>query len=431
MSLSTVNSERLFSDAQRLLVGGVNSPVRAFKGVGGTPLFIHKAKGARLFDVDGHRYIDYVASFGPMILGHAPRPVIRAIRKAAKAGTSYGAPTVGEVSLAAHLQQAFPSLERMRLVNSGTEATMSAIRAARGFTGRDKILKVEGGYHGHADHLLVKAGSGATTLGAPDSAGVPAEFAAHTLLVPYNDLAAVEGMIDRYSDQIAAMIIEPICGNMGLVLPQGNYLIQLAELLAAKGILLIFDEVITGFRVALGGAQSLYGIRPDLTCLGKIVGGGLPIGVYGGRADIMKRVSPEGPVYQAGTLAGNPIAVAAGLATVQELMNTNPYLALNERTKYLVDRILAAADQRRISLRMSRIASLFSFFFTEASEIANYQQVQQVNKERYAQFFHAMLEEGVYLPPSPFETCFVSTAHGDYEIDKTITAAERALDRLT
>lgn len=430
MAFGLPNSTRLFAEAKALLVGGVSSPVRSFKSVGGTPPFIQRAKGAHLYDVDGHRYLDYVASFGPMILGHATPRVVKAIRQAAKRGTSYGAPTVEELGLAAHIQRAFPSMERMRLVNSGTEATMSAIRVARGFTKKNKIIKVAGGYHGHADHLLVKAGSGATTFGEPDSAGVPAEFAAHTLIVPYNDLAAVEAMIKAHHADLAAMIIEPVCGNMGLVLPKGNYLIQLADLLASHAILLIFDEVITGFRVAFGGAQDLYGIRPDLTCLGKIIGGGLPMGVYGGRADIMKCVAPEGPVYQAGTLSGNPLAVAAGLATIKELAKRDPYLGLNERTKFLVDELQAIAIALRIPICLPRLGSLFSIFFTEQSEVLNYEQVLRCDQERYRHFFHAMLGEGIYLPPSPFETCFVSTAHGDYEIAKTLAAARRALETL-
>jgi glutamate-1-semialdehyde 2,1-aminomutase len=430
MPFSLANSEQVFKEAQKILVGGVNSPVRAFGSVGGTPPFIHKAKGPYLWDIDGHRYIDYVGSWGPMILGHCHPKVIKAINRAAKEGTSFGAPTVREVEFAALIRQAFPSVARVRFVNSGTEATMSAIRLARGYTGRDKIIKFEGAYHGHADYLLVKAGSGATTLGVPDSAGVPAEFAAHTLLARYNDFDHVYQLIRENRGSVAAIILEPVCGNMGLVPPKGPFLQQLAELTKNEEILLIFDEVMTGFRLALGGAQELYGVLPDLTCLGKIIGGGMPVGAFGGREDIMAQLAPEGPVYQAGTLSGNPLAMAAGFATVSELVKMNPYKQLNERAKQLVDGIKKLAEQKGIPLVAARVGSMFSFFFSEETEVNDYDQVQCINADSFRIFYHAMLERGIYLPPSPYEAWFLSAAHGKSEIQKTLEAADSALERV-
>ncbi len=430
MTFSLPNSESVFQEAQAFLVGGVNSPVRAFGAVGGTPPFIQRAKGSRLWDIDGHRYIDYVGSWGPMILGHAHPKVTKAIKEALKNGTSFGAPTIKEVEFAALIRSAYPSLEKVRFVNSGTEATMSAIRLARGFTGKDKLIKFEGAYHGHADYLLVKAGSGATTLGVPTSAGVPDDFAAHTLLARYNDLESVKALLEAHRGKIAAIILEPVCGNMGLVAPKGTFLQQLAELVRREGVLLIFDEVMTGFRLALGGAQDLYGIKPDLTCLGKIIGGGLPVGAFGGRQEIMDKLAPEGPVYQAGTLSGNPLAMAAGYATVSELARLNPYKQLNESTKKLVDGIQERAAEHHLPLVTARLGSMFSIFFTGESAVDNYDQVQKVSRERFKVFYHEMLEQGVYWPPSPYEACFVSTAHGDFEIQKTLDAVDQAFGRI-
>jgi glutamate-1-semialdehyde 2,1-aminomutase len=430
MVFSLPNAERIFDEAKEVLVGGVNSPVRAFGSVGGTPPFIQRAKGARVWDVDGHRYIDYVGSWGPMILGHAAPKVIKAIKKAASLGTSFGAPTVQEARFASLIQRILPSMEKVRFVNSGTEATMGAIRLARGFTEKSKIIKFAGAYHGHADHLLVQAGSGATTLGVPNSAGVPEEFVQHTLLARFNDLESVQALIAAHHGEIAALIVEPICGNMGVIPPKGSFLRQLSDLLKEEGIVLIFDEVMTGFRVGLTGAQGLYGIDPDLTCLGKIIGGGLPVGAFGGSTEIMKRLAPQGPVYQAGTLSGNPLAMAAGMATLEELVRRNPYKELNERCKQLVDGLQGLAEEKRLKIHFSRVGSMFSFFFTDQEDVSNYDQVQKINTRYYKKFFHALLEEGVYLPPSAYEACFISTAHGTFEIKKTLEAAERAFGVL-
>ncbi len=430
MSNSFDKSEQAFRRAQESLVGGVNSPVRAFGSVGGTPPFIARAKGAYLWDVDDNQYIDYVGSWGPMILGHTHPKVVAAINAAAESGTSFGAPTVQEVTFAELIRQAYPSMERVRFVNSGTEATMSAIRLARGATGRDKIIKFEGAYHGHADYLLVKAGSGATTLGVPNSAGVPADFAAHTLLARYNDLDHVKKLLGENQGSVAAIIIEPVCGNMGLVAPQGTFLQELSQLARAEGVLLIFDEVMTGFRLAFGGAQELYGIEPDLTCLGKVIGGGLPVGAFGGRADLMQQLAPEGPVYQAGTLSGNPLAMAAGLATVRELQALNPYKELNRSAKTLCDGVKAEADCCGVPMVVARIGSMFSFFFTAAKQVDNYDEVQGISADRFKGFYHSLLEQGVYPPPSPYEAWFLSIAHGEEEIAQTIEAAGRALESL-
>ncbi len=428
MVKSFTKSTQLFEKSKKVLVGGVNSPVRAFGSVGGTPLFISQAKGAYLWDEDGNRYLDYVGSWGPMILGHAYPSVIAAVQQAAESGTSFGAPTAREIEFARLIQQAFPSMEQIRFVNSGTEATMSAIRLARGFTGRDKIIKFEGAYHGHADYLLVKAGSGATTLGVPTSKGVPASFTEHTLLARYNDLAQVQQLLEQHRGEVAAIILEPVCGNMGLVAPQGPFLQQLAELAKAENVLLIFDEVMTGFRVAFGGAQELYGIRPDLSCLGKIIGGGLPVGAFGGRADIMAHLAPEGPVYQAGTLSGNPLAMAAGHAMIQALAEQKPYSQLNQTAKIIVDGIRERAEQRHIPMVAARLGSMFSFFFTDQAAVTNYDEVQQISADRFKVFYHGMLEQGVYLPPSPYEAWFLSTEHGEAEVEITLSAAEHALD---
>lgn len=421
------HSQNLFQEAQKHLVGGVNSPVRAFRGVGGDPIFIRRAKGANLWDADGNRYIDYVGSWGPMIFGHAPNFVLNAIRRAIRSGTSFGAPTSLEVDLARLVKKIFPSMEKIRFVSSGTEATMSAIRAARGFTGRHKVIKFDGGYHGHADHLLVKAGSGVATLGSPDSAGVPPAFASETLIASFHDIRSVEQLFQQFSGQIAAVIIEPILGNMGVIPPQDHFLQKLRELTTRAQSVLIFDEVMTGFRVALGGAQELYQIRPDLTCLGKIIGGGLPVGAYGGKKEILSCVAPEGPVYQAGTLSGNPVAMAAGLATLKALWEKRPYARLQKLTEQLTTGIMDLAKQRGIPLRINQVGSMWTPFF-HGDVVTTVPTARKSDTKQFAHFFHRMLEEGVYLPPSQFETAFVSVAHTEREIDKTLKAVGTALE---
>jgi glutamate-1-semialdehyde 2,1-aminomutase len=427
--MKTTRSKQLFAQAQQLLPGGVNSPVRAYKGVGGTPLFIAKAKGSRVWDVDGNAFIDYVLSWGPMITGHAHPHVVKALQSAAERGTSYGAPTKREVDLAKLITTAFPTIEMVRLVNSGTEATMSAIRVARGFTVRDKIIKFAGCYHGHADGLLVKAGSGATTLGIPDSPGVPADVARHTITVPYNDLAAVKAVFGQQGREIAAVIVEPIAANMGVVLPENGFLHGLRSLTAEHGALLIFDEVITGFRVAYGGAQALYGIRPDLTCLGKIIGGGLPVGAYGGRREIMSKVAPAGPIYQAGTLSGNPLAMTAGIETLRLLSKKKVYTQLEKQSRHLFNGISEAAKRHRVPISSARVGSLMGFFFTNA-KVTDYASALTSDTKRYAKFFWAMIESGIYFAPSQFEAAFLSTAHTTVDIEKTIKAASITFRKL-
>ena len=427
--MKTTRSKQLFAQAQKLLPGGVNSPVRAYKGVGGSPLFIAKAKGSRIWDIDGNAFIDYVLSWGPMILGHAHPQVVKALKSAAERGTSYGAPTKLEVDLAKLITTAFPSIEMVRMVNSGTEATMSAIRVARGFTGREKIIKFAGCYHGHADGLLVKAGSGATTLGIPDSPGVPADVARHTITVPYNNLSAVKEAFQKYAGEIAAVIVEPIAANMGMVLPDNGFLQGLRSLTTEHGALLIFDEVITGFRVAYGGAQALYGIRPDLTCLGKIIGGGLPVGAYGGRREIMSKVAPVGPIYQAGTLSGNPLAMTAGIETLKLLSKQNVYSQLEERSDYLFDGIYESARRHGIPISAARVGSLMGIFFTGA-KVTDYASALTADTKRYAKFFWAMLESGIYFAPSQFEAAFISTAHSPKEIEQTIRMVDKAFKSL-
>ncbi len=422
-------SQDLFEEAQRFFPGGVNSPVRAFRAVGGTPPFIARAQGARLWDEDGREYLDYVLSWGPMILGHAHPDVVRAIQTAAERGTSYGAPTLLEVELARRVQEAFPSMERLRMVSSGTEAVMSAVRVARGFTRRSKIIKCEGCYHGHADYLLVKAGSGATTLGVPDSAGVPEAFAGLTVTLPFNDLPALERALAREGDQIACVILEPVPGNMGVVPPQPGYLEGVRRLTAAHGALLIFDEVITGFRLTYGGAQALYGVRPDLTCLGKILGGGLPVGAYGGRREIMEQVAPLGPVYQAGTLSGNPLAMAAGIATLDRLTQPGTYEVLEEKGARLEQGIREALHTSGKQARLQRVGSMFTPFFT-SEVVTNYTAAQRADKAAFARFFQGMLAEGVYLPPSQFETGFLSLAHSAADLEHTIDACKKILTML-
>jgi glutamate-1-semialdehyde 2,1-aminomutase len=408
----TPNSDALFDEAQKLIPGGVNSPVRAFRSVGRTPLFISRASGSRLWDADGNAYIDYVGSWGPMILGHAHPRVIEAIRKAALDGTSYGAPTALEVRMAEMITQMVPSIEMVRMVNSGTEATMSAIRLARAFTGREKIIKFEGCYHGHGDSFLIKAGSGALTLGVPDSPGVPAGTAAGTLTAEYNNLESIRNLFASYRDNVAAVIVEPVVGNMGCVPPEQGFLQELRDLCTGNGSVLIFDEVMTGFRVARGGAQELYGITPDLTTLGKIIGGGLPVGAYGGRKDIMQMVAPSGPMYQAGTLSGNPLAMAAGLETLT-IIREDPkfYARLEEKAARLSAGIQRVIDGLWLPLRQNRVGSMFTLFFTRHA-VRDYKTALVADREKFGAFFREMLARGIYLAPSQFEAAFISMARG-------------------
>lgn len=422
-------SKKLFNHAQLVIPGGVNSPVRAFKSVGGTPLFFQRGKGARVWDADGNSYIDYVGSWGPLIAGHAHPAVIQAVERAAAKGLSFGAPTEAEVEMADVLCRLVPSLEQVRLVSSGTEATMSAIRLARGYTGRDRIVKFEGCYHGHADALLVKAGSGALTLGQPSSAGVPAETAAHTVVLDYNNIEACELLFGREGDGIAAVIVEPVAGNMNLVAPQPGFLECLRALCSKHGTVLIFDEVMTGFRVALGGAQTLYGITPDLTTLGKIIGGGMPVGAFGGRREIMQRIAPLGPVYQAGTLSGNPVAVAAGLATLELLQTPGFHDKLAAATRALCEGLDAVARAHGVVFSARSVGGMFGICFRGAPP-TSYLEVMQCDREAFNRFFHAMLAQGVYLAPSAYETGFVSSAHGPAEIGKTVDAASAAFAEL-
>ena len=427
--MDTSRSAELFEEAQRYIPGGVNSPVRAFKAVGGGPLFIDRGKGAHIWDVDGNEFIDYVGSWGPLILGHAHPLVVRAIEKAAKRGTSFGATTEGEIELAKMIVDAVPSVETVRLVSSGTEAVMSAIRLARGYTGRDKIVKFEGGYHGHADALLAKAGSGMATLGLPDSVGVPGSMTADTLVLPYNDIDAVRMLFEAMGKEIACTVIEPVAGNMGVVIPEPNYLADLRELTRKYGVVLIFDEVITGFRLSYGGAQKLYDVVPDMTTLGKIIGGGLPMGAYGGKAEIMEKVAPLGPVYQAGTLSGNPVAVAAGIETLRILRDQNPYSELETKMSKLANALADAAGRCGADLEVNHIGSMMTAFFTDET-VSDYATARTSDTERYATFFRGMLEEGIYLAPSQFEAAFVSAAHTDGDIERTIEAAETALSLI-
>ncbi|KAA8995500.1 glutamate-1-semialdehyde-2,1-aminomutase [Affinibrenneria salicis] len=423
-------SENLYAAAQQLIPGGVNSPVRAFSGVGGTPLFIARADGACLYDADDNAYIDYVGSWGPMILGHNHPAIREAVIAAAQRGLSFGAPTEQEVDMARLVTGLVPSMDMVRMVNSGTEATMSAIRLARGFTGRDKIIKFEGCYHGHADCLLVKAGSGALTLGQPNSPGVPADFARHTLTCTYNDLASVRETFSRFPQEIAAIIVEPVAGNMNCIPPQPDFLPGLRALCDEFGALLIIDEVMTGFRVALAGAQAYYGVTPDLTCLGKIIGGGMPVGAFGGRRDIMLALAPTGPVYQAGTLSGNPIAMAAGLACLREVARPGVHEKLTQLTTRLADGLLAAARDSGIPLAINHVGGMFGLFFTQAETVTCYQDVLACDTERFKRFFHLMLEQGVYLAPSAFEAGFMSLAHTPAHIEQTVEAARRSFAKL-
>lgn len=424
-NLHFVRSRALFAEAQQLMPGGVNSPVRAFRGVGGDPVFIERASGPYLFDVDGNRYLDYVQSWGPMILGHAYPSVLQAVTEASARGFSYGAPTAAESELAHLVIESVPSIEMVRFVNSGTEATMSALRLARAYTGRNKIIKFSGCYHGHADMLLVQAGSGVATMGLPDSPGVPAETTGNTLIAPYNDAGAVEALLRTYPNEIAAIIVEPVAANMGLVLPQAGFLTELRRLTQEYGVLLIFDEVMTGFRVALGGMQERVGIIPDLTCLGKIIGGGLPVGAYGGRREIMQLVAPVGPMYQAGTLSGNPLAMAAGIATLTELRKPGQYVELERKAQLLDAGLSQAISESGIQAQLQRIGCMFTIFFT-TQPVHNYADAKASDTQRFARFFWSMLRQGVYLPPSQFEACFVSLAFDDAMLEETVKCARIA-----
>ncbi len=430
MTATRTRSRDLVARAERYLPGGVNSPVRAFRAVGGEPIVIASATGACIQDVDGNSYVDYIGSWGPMLLGHAHEAVIEAVERVVRDGLSFGATCPHEVDLAALIVEMVPSVEKVRLVNSGTEATMSAVRLARGFTGRHDIIKFEGCYHGHSDCLLAKAGSGAMTLALPDSAGVPPAVTQNTIILPFNDESAVEAVFAEKGAQIAGIIVEPVAGNMGVVPPRPGYLAKLRELTAKHGALLIFDEVMTGFRVARGGAQELYGVTPDLTCLGKIVGGGMPLAAYGGRADIMNHVAPSGPVYQAGTLAGNPVATAAGRATLEQILSMpDLYERLERQAAKLqrgLDAICARAGLATIS---QRVGSMMTLFF-QAGPVVDYATAKNSDTERYGEFFRGMLQEGIYLAPSQFEAAFVGSAHGDGEIEETLAAAERVLPGL-
>ncbi len=418
-------SKKLFEEAQKIIPGGVNSPVRAFGAVGDYPVFIEKGIQSKVIDVDGNEYIDYVCSWGPLILGHRPQVVTEAIQEGLLKGSTFGMPTAIEIEMARSICNLVPSIEMVRMVNSGTEATMSALRLARAYTKRNKIIKFEGCYHGHADHLLIKAGSGAITFNVPSSPGVPSAIASETLTAVYNDLESVQSLFEAYPDDIAAVIVEPIAGNMGLVLPKEGFLAGLRQITEANGALLIFDEVISGFRASLGGAQSLYQIMPDLTCLGKIIGGGLPVGAYGGKQEIMSLVSPAGPVYQAGTLSGNPLAMAAGLAVLHELEKGNIYQELNQKGQTLAEGLRQTAASAGVDVCVNQLGSLLTVFFTKGT-VDNYQAAKASDTTKYKAFFQSMLHQGVHLPPAQFEAMFISTAHTDDDINETIEASEIA-----
>ena len=423
-------TESRFQFAQQFIPGGVNSPVRAFKSVGGEPIFIKRAKGPYLWDADDNQYIDYVGSWGPMILGHAHPTVIKAVQEAAEDGLSFGAPTELETSLAKKICELIPSIDKVRMVSSGTEATMSALRLARGFTGRDKILKFEGCYHGHSDSLLVKAGSGALTFGVPTSPGVPAALAEQTITLQFNDLDQVEALFAELGEDIAAIIVEPIAGNMNFVAPKEGFLQGLRKICDQYGSVLIFDEVMTGFRVGLQGAQGVYGVTPDLTCLGKVIGGGMPVGAFGGKAEIMNHISPDGPVYQAGTLSGNPVAMAAGLATLELLSAPNFYENLTVKVKSLILGLKNVAQSVDIPLAAHGVGGMFGFFFTDAEKVESFADSMACDTQRFNKFFHGMLERGVYLAPSSFEAGFVSTTHSENDIADTIERAEEVMKTL-
>lgn len=427
--MATGKSKQLMKRAEKLIPGGVNSPVRAFKAVGGHPLFIERAKGSKIYDADGNQYIDYVLSWGPMVLGHAHPVVIRALKKAVERGTSYGAPTKLEIELAELLIKAYPSMDKVRMVNSGTEATMSAIRAARGFNGRDKIVKFEGCYHGHADGLLVKAGSGAATFGVPDSPGVPKSYAKNTITLPFNNAKALREIIQKEHKSIACVIIEPVVGNIGCVPPKPGFLRTLRKLTKEFNIVLIFDEVMTGFRVSYGGAQELYGIKPDMTCLGKVIGGGLPVGAYGGRQDIMSRISPEGPVYQAGTLSGNPLAMTAGIHTLKTLARKDTFERILQKAAGLEEGLVDAAKRAGVTTRFQRVGTMFCTYFTNR-EVTDFASAKTSDTDKFARFFHYMLKQSINLAPSQFEAGFMSLAHSSKDIEKTAAAAYESMKKL-
>ena len=429
MQKNYTKSISCFEEAQKYIPGGVNSPVRAFRAVGGNPLFIKRGKGSKIYDIDDNEYIDYVCSWGPLILGHAHPKVIEAIQKAAENGTSYGAPTELETELAEIIVNAVPSIDLVRMVSSGTEAAMSAIRLARGYTQRDKIIKIEGCYHGHADCLLVKAGSGAATFGVPDSGGVPVDFAQNTVTVPFNDAEAVKTAIQQNSRQVACVILEPIAGNMGVVPPMDGYLEEIREITAQNDVVLIFDEVITGFRVAFGSAQELYGVTPDMTCLGKIIGGGMPVGAYGGKREIMECIAPLGPVYQAGTLSGNPLAMSAGIATLKVLSEPGVYETLENRSSTLAEGLAETAKAAGVDAYHTRVGSMLSVFFT-SEQVVDYTSAKTSDTDRFAAYFRGLLERGIYIAPSQFESGFVSLAHSDDDIQTTIRSASEVLQRL-
>ena len=423
-------NQELFTAACKHIPGGVNSPVRAFKGVGGTPIFFNKGKGAYLWDADGKQYIDYVGSWGPMILGHAHPDIIKAVQLAAENGLSFGAPTETEITMADKVCEILPSMDMVRMVSSGTEATMSAIRLARGFTGRDKLVKFEGCYHGHADSLLVKAGSGMLTLGVPTSPGVPADLAKHTLTLPYNDPDALMKLFAELGEEIACIIVEPVAGNMNLIAPTREFLNAMRDLCTRYGAVLIFDEVMTGFRVALGGAQAYYGIKPDLTTLGKIIGAGLPVGAFGGKREIMECIAPLGPVYQAGTLSGNPLAMSAGLTMLNLISQPGFYENLTSQLATLLSGLQARADAAGVPFTTAQVGAMFGLFFTDKKVVTSYAEATTCNIEHFKRFFHAMLDEGVYLAPSAFEAGFISSTHSDADIQATLDAAERAFARV-
>lgn len=419
--MKTSKSRSFFNRARKKIPGGVNSPVRAWRAVGGSPIFIGRGKDALIVDVDGNGYIDFVGSWGPLILGHAHRPILSALRDALANGTTFGAPTEQELKLTELICSKVPSIEKLRMVNSGTEATMTAIRLARAFTGRNKIVKFDGCYHGHSDSLLVKAGSGIATLGLPDSPGVVRALAAETLVVDYNDRNGVQETFHKYGEDIAAVIVEPVCGNMGVIPPEPGFLTLLKTITERHRSLLIFDEVITGFRLAAGGAQEIYGVTPDLTCLGKIIGGGLPLAAFGGRREVMDLLAPEGPVYQAGTLSGNPLAVCAGLATLKQLFRKGTYPVLEKKGKYLADGLAHVLAKYKMTGRINRVGSMMTLFFG-VDRVRNFAEACRCDRERFARFFHGMLQRGIYLPPSPFESVMVSLAHTDAQLRKTVTA---------
>ncbi|MBG22304.1 MAG: glutamate-1-semialdehyde-2,1-aminomutase [Idiomarinaceae bacterium] len=423
-------SEDLFAQAQLTIPGGVNSPVRAFNGVGGSPIFIERADGAYMYDADGQRYIDYVGSWGPMILGHNNAAIREATHAAVERGLSFGTPTASEITMAEKIISLVPSIEKVRMVNSGTEATMTAIRLARGYTGRDKILKFEGCYHGHADALLVKAGSGALTLGVPNSPGIPEDFAKHTLTVTFNDLDSVRAIFKEMGDDIATIIVEPVAGNMNCIPPAPGFLEGLREICDEYGSVLIFDEVMSGFRVARGGAQEFYKVTPDLTTLGKVIGGGMPVGAFGGKREIMDYIAPVGPVYQAGTLSGNPVAMAAGLAALNQLDDAELYPQLTAKVERLVNGMQQLADDAGVPFTTNRAGSMFGFFFSKDKQVSSYQQATECNMEHFKKFYHSMLKQGVYLAPSAFEAGFMSAAHTDADIDATLAAAKVAFAEL-